>query len=72
MCLFFKTMCFISDLYLHIFGTLVESGDDAGGILILNFFTFFYLLSASIKRPEITKTHICISSEIQGICRFIY
>ena len=72
MSLFFKTKCFISDLYLHIFWNLGWIWWWCWWNFDFKFlYIFFYLLSASIKRPEITKPNICIRSEIQGICRFI-
>ena len=65
---FFKTICFISDLNLRtFFGTLVEFGDDAGGILILNFFTFFFTyFPPALKDPKSPSPTFAFALKFRG------
>ena len=67
MCLFLKPCVSFQICICTFFGTLVESGDDAGGILILNFFTFFFTyFPPALKDPKSPRPTFAFALKFRG------
>ena len=67
MCLFLKPCVSFQICICTFFGTLVEFGDDAGGILILNFFTFFFTyFPPALKDPKSPSPTFAFALKFRG------